>query len=64
MGVPLDGVPFDQTKGVLPNERGRVELDERTRTGLYVSGWLKRGANGIIGTNRCVSVCVCECVSV
>jgi ferredoxin--NADP+ reductase len=47
-GVPLDGLPFDERRGVIPNEAGRVDGTERE----YVAGWIKRGPTGIIGTNR------------
>ncbi len=53
-GVPLAGVPFDERSATIPNERGRV-LDApggRVRPGEYVSGWIKRGPSGIIGTNK------------
>lgn len=49
-GSPLDGVPFDSGRGIIPNRAGRVEGTECGA--LYVAGWLKRGATGIIGTNR------------
>ncbi len=49
-GEPLPDVPFEERRGVVPNEAGRV------RQGLYVSGWIKRGPSGIIGTNRADSV--------
>jgi len=42
-----DEMPFDTKRHVVPNELGRVTGE----TGLYVSGWLKRGPSGIIGTN-------------
>ena len=46
--VPLDDeMPFDRKRHVVPNELGRVTGE----VGLYVSGWLKRGPSGIIGTN-------------
>ena len=45
-GVP--GVPFDERRGVIPNEGGRV-LDA---TAEYCTGWIKRGPSGIIGTNK------------
>ena len=51
-GVPIDGLPFDERRGVIPNERGRVEGGERE----YVVGWIKRGPTGIIGTNKKDSV--------
>ena len=53
-GVPLAGLPFDQKRGVVPNEHGRV-LDPSSDTpllGVYVSGWIKRGPTGVIGTNK------------
>ena len=53
-GVPLKGLPFHDRWGVVPNEKGRV-VDPETREplrGIYVSGWIKRGATGIIGTNK------------
>jgi len=42
---------FDQEKGIVTNQNGRVGRDGRFEIGLYVSGWLKRGPSGIIGTN-------------
>jgi ferredoxin--NADP+ reductase len=43
---PIEGLPFDPAIGRVPNDGGRVE------PGVYVSGWIKRGATGFIGTNR------------
>jgi ferredoxin--NADP+ reductase len=39
---------------VVPNEKGRVIDTEKgdAVTGIYVSGWIKRGPSGIIGTNK------------
>ncbi len=53
-GVPLPGIPFDAMRGVIPNEEGRV-TDPSTggpMEGEYVVGWIKRGPQGIIGTNK------------
>jgi ferredoxin--NADP+ reductase len=53
-GVPLPGVPFDEGQGVILNTRGRV-LDPETAAplvGLYAAGWIKRGATGLIGSNK------------
>ncbi|HSH05878.1 MAG TPA: FAD-dependent oxidoreductase [Anaerolineae bacterium] len=53
-GVPLPGVPFDERKGVICNDRGRV-VDAETRervVGEYTAGWIKRGPSGVIGTNK------------
>ncbi len=52
-GVPIEGVPFDDGWGVIPNDEGRV-LDARDGNrvdGQYVVGWAKRGPTGLIGTN-------------
>jgi ferredoxin/flavodoxin---NADP+ reductase len=53
-GVPLPGIPFDAMRGVIPNEAGRI-IDPPTGVpvrGEYVVGWIKRGPQGIIGTNK------------
>jgi ferredoxin/flavodoxin---NADP+ reductase len=51
--VPLPGVPFDDRSFVVPNAEGRVlGPDGAPRPGEYVSGWLKRGPTGVIGTNK------------
>lgn len=53
-GVPVAGLPFDERVGTVPNERGRV-VDPATGDpvrGVYVSGWIKRGPTGVIGTNK------------
>src|SRR5213080_2446441 len=49
----IDGVPFDATHRVIPNDRGRVAA------GVYTAGWVKRGPSGVIGTNK---VCAAETV--
>ena len=53
-GVGLHGVPFDERRGVIPNEGGRVTDPERGDhvAGQYVVGWIKRGPSGVIGTNK------------
>jgi ferredoxin/flavodoxin---NADP+ reductase len=52
-GIPVQGVPFDERRGTVPNERGRVLADDRAPLrGEYVVGWIKRGPTGIIGTNK------------
>jgi ferredoxin/flavodoxin---NADP+ reductase len=53
-GVPITGLPFDHKRGVVPNDAGRV-IDPATGQplpGVYVSGWIKRGPSGVIGTNK------------
>jgi len=53
-GRPVDGLPFDDQTGVIPNIAGSVCDPEtgESMAGVYCSGWIKRGANGIIGTNK------------
>jgi ferredoxin/flavodoxin---NADP+ reductase len=46
---PLAGLPFDDERALVPNDGGRVE------PGLYVAGWIKRGATGFLGTNKSCS---------
>jgi ferredoxin--NADP+ reductase len=55
-GIAIYGVPFDEQHGIFPNIDGRIINDNKTVTGLYTAGWIKRGANGVIGTNRADSV--------
>ena len=57
-GVALPGVPFHDRWGVILNRAGRV-LDTATDApipGQYVTGWIKRGPSGVIGTNKPDSV--------
>ena len=42
----MDGAPYDETRGIIPNQEGKVE------PGLYVVGWIKRGPSGVISSNR------------
>ncbi|MFT4287818.1 FAD-dependent oxidoreductase [Nocardioides sp.] len=45
-GLPVADLPYDERTGTVPNTAGRVE------PGVYVSGWVKRGPTGFIGTNK------------
>ena len=51
-GLPLAGIPFDERRGLIRNEGGRVRSDEGACPGEYVVGWIKRGPSGVIGTNK------------
>ena len=55
-GIPMPGVPFDESRGVFSNDKGRIEKDGSVEHGMYTAGWIKRGPTGIIGTNRADSV--------
>jgi ferredoxin--NADP+ reductase len=45
-GSELPEVPYDETKGVIRNEGGRV------LPGIYATGWIKRGPVGLIGHTK------------
>jgi ferredoxin/flavodoxin---NADP+ reductase len=47
-GEPVPGLPFDEERHIIPNDRGRVMGMER----VYVCGWIKRSPRGLIGHNR------------
>ena len=52
-GVGLPDLPFDERRGTIRNDRGRV-LDDggEPLPQVYCAGWIKRGPTGIIGTNK------------
>jgi len=54
-GEPLLGLPFDDKSGIIPNDFGQV-IDSKNPKVVsnreYVSGWIKRGPSGVIGTNK------------
>jgi ferredoxin--NADP+ reductase len=53
-GIPIEGVPFDERRGLILNEGGRIldSHDAGHKTGHYTAGWIKRGPSGVIGTNK------------
>jgi ferredoxin--NADP+ reductase len=53
-GVPIEGVPFDEKRGLILNDGGRVldSHDAGHKVGHYTAGWIKRGPSGVIGTNK------------
>jgi ferredoxin/flavodoxin---NADP+ reductase len=53
-GRPLNGVPFDARRGLIPNVDGRVthRPEGEVLPRVYASGWIKRGPSGVIGTNK------------
>jgi len=52
-GVGLPELPFDERRGTIRNEGGRVvEADGSHVAATYCAGWIKRGPTGIIGTNK------------
>ncbi len=55
-GLPIADVPFDSRAHVVPNVAGRITQDGTAIPGEYVTGWIKRGPSGLIGTNKADSV--------
>src|SRR6201986_4929073 len=53
-GIPIEGVPFDESRGLILNEGGRIldSHDAGQKVGHYTAGWIKRGPSGVIGTNK------------
>ena len=50
----VSDVPFDEQRAVIPNDGGHV-IDPVTGeaiTGLYATGWIKRGPIGLIGNTK------------
>jgi ferredoxin--NADP+ reductase len=47
-GTRVVDAPFDEARGVVPNEGGRVD----DQPGLYATGWIKRGPVGLIGHTK------------
>ena len=52
-GSPLDELPFDDHRGVIPNREGQVidDNDELVHD-VYATGWIKRGPVGLIGHTK------------
>ncbi|HEY0260257.1 MAG TPA: FAD-dependent oxidoreductase [Lacisediminihabitans sp.] len=52
-GSPLEGIPFDERRGVIPNREGQVLDDQDQQVhGVYATGWIKRGPVGLIGHTK------------
>lgn len=58
-GTPVIDAPFDEKAGVVSNVEGRVtdaattgDADAPVVTGLYATGWIKRGPVGLIGHTK------------
>jgi ferredoxin--NADP+ reductase len=60
-GAALPGIPFDRARGVIPNREGQVlrlgegQAEESGRDpmpGVFTTGWIKRGPQGLIGRTK------------
>jgi ferredoxin--NADP+ reductase len=54
--TPFPGLPFDAARGIVANTQGRVE------SGVYTSGWCKRGPQGVVPANRADSLAVADLI--
>ncbi|MCX2730772.1 FAD-dependent oxidoreductase [Saccharopolyspora sp. NFXS83] len=53
LSSPVPDIPFDHGTGTVPNEGGRVlDLDGDHISGVYTTGWIKRGPVGLIGHTK------------
>jgi ferredoxin--NADP+ reductase len=53
--LPVGGVPFDHASGRIIHDGARVCAGETT-VPVYVAGWARRGATGVVATNRACAV--------
>ena len=52
-GSPLDEIPYDAERGVIPNDGGSVVDGSGEKLGgVYATGWIKRGPVGLIGHTK------------
>ncbi len=51
-GLAMPGVPYDDRTGRVPHAEGRVIRDGGFSPDEFVTGWIKRGPTGVIGTNK------------
>ena len=71
-GLSSLGIAFDDRKGIIPNERGRVvvyptsqpgiETVPQTLPGLYAAGWVKRGPTGVIASTMEDAFASADCI--
>lgn len=54
---PISGLPPLNDQSIIPSDDGRIDA------GLYVTGWLRRGPSGVIGTNRPDANAVAETIA-
>lgn len=60
-GRSIPSIPFDTATATVPNDGGRVVDNAGAPVpGVYVTGWIKRGPRGVIGSNR---TCAAETVA-
>jgi len=56
-GTAISGLEFSDSNGVIANENGQAKLENGELSDKeFVAGWIKRGASGVIGTNKSCAV--------
>ncbi len=53
---PIPDAPFDATKGIFLHQQGKIE------SGVYATGWCKRGPHGVIPSNRVDAVSISKMI--
>ena len=59
-GERIPGVPFDESRGIIPNRDGRVTENGLVVANQYVVGWARTGPQGLIGPHKKASAAVVE----
>ncbi len=56
-GTAITGLDFNDVNGVIANKNGQAKLSNGALSNKeFVAGWIKRGASGVIGTNKSCAV--------
>lgn len=62
-GQPIIDLPFDARRGVIANQNACIDVDAQ-QPQQYAAGWIKRGASGVIGSNKhCATETVTQLLS-
>ncbi|MFC0675135.1 FAD-dependent oxidoreductase [Brachybacterium hainanense] len=61
-GSEVPGLPYDERRGVITNDAGRVVREGEPIPGVYANGWIKRGPVGLIGATKSDAVETIACL--
>lgn len=51
-GAALPGIVFNEKTHCIPHESGKITTQPPSLASYYCAGWIKRGPQGVIGTNK------------
>ncbi len=51
-GAALPGIVFNEKTHCIPHEAGKITTQPKSSATYYCAGWIKRGPQGVIGTNK------------